>query len=87
MSSSCEFETSPYLLDSTPNEHDTASGPTGSGKEIIMLCLSPSDNKARSGKTLLVKTLARVLDVPFSQSDATSFTQVSGRGSLLRIIN
>jgi len=27
------------------------------------------------GKTLLVKTLARVLDVPFSVSDATSFTQ------------
>ncbi|KIY45885.1 hypothetical protein FISHEDRAFT_48326 [Fistulina hepatica ATCC 64428] len=29
-----------------------------------------------SGKTLLVKTLARILDVPFSVSDATSFTQV-----------
>ncbi|CAK5276026.1 unnamed protein product [Mycena citricolor] len=29
-----------------------------------------------SGKTLLVRTLARVLDVPFSVSDATSFTQV-----------
>ncbi|EEB96383.1 hypothetical protein MPER_04493, partial [Moniliophthora perniciosa FA553] len=28
-----------------------------------------------SGKTLLVKTLAKVLDVPFSVSDATSFTQ------------
>ncbi|KAG2013986.1 ATP-dependent Clp protease ATP-binding subunit ClpX [Coprinopsis cinerea AmutBmut pab1-1] len=28
-----------------------------------------------SGKTLLAKTLARVLDVPFSASDATSFTQ------------
>ncbi|EJD01194.1 ClpX, ATPase regulatory subunit [Fomitiporia mediterranea MF3/22] len=28
-----------------------------------------------SGKTLLARTLARVLDVPFSQSDATSFTQ------------
>ncbi|CAA7260220.1 unnamed protein product [Cyclocybe aegerita] len=28
-----------------------------------------------SGKTLLAKTLARVLDVPFSVSDATSFTQ------------
>jgi len=28
-----------------------------------------------SGKTLLAKTLARVLDVPFSSSDATSFTQ------------
>ncbi|KAG2077668.1 ClpX, ATPase regulatory subunit [Suillus decipiens] len=30
-----------------------------------------------SGKTLLARTLARVLDVPFSVSDATSFTQVS----------
>jgi ATP-dependent Clp protease ATP-binding subunit ClpX len=29
-----------------------------------------------SGKTLLARTLARVLDVPFSVSDATSFTQV-----------
>ncbi|KAI5455318.1 ATP-binding protein [Naganishia albida] len=28
-----------------------------------------------SGKTLLAKTLARVLDVPFASSDATSFTQ------------
>ncbi|KAI0693575.1 P-loop containing nucleoside triphosphate hydrolase protein [Cytidiella melzeri] len=28
-----------------------------------------------SGKTLLAKTLAQVLDVPFSVSDATSFTQ------------
>ncbi|KAI6151837.1 P-loop containing nucleoside triphosphate hydrolase protein [Pisolithus tinctorius] len=28
-----------------------------------------------SGKTLLARTLARVLDVPFSISDATSFTQ------------
>ncbi|KAJ6516167.1 P-loop containing nucleoside triphosphate hydrolase protein [Mycena sanguinolenta] len=28
-----------------------------------------------SGKTLLVRTLARVLDVPFSVSDATAFTQ------------
>ncbi|KZS97746.1 ClpX, ATPase regulatory subunit [Sistotremastrum niveocremeum HHB9708] len=30
-----------------------------------------------SGKTLLVRTLAKVLDVPFSVSDATAFTQVS----------
>ncbi|KAI0650692.1 ClpX ATPase regulatory subunit [Trametes meyenii] len=30
-----------------------------------------------SGKTLLAKTLAKVLDVPFSVSDATTFTQVS----------
>jgi hypothetical protein len=31
-----------------------------------------------SGKTLLARTLAKVLDVPFSISDATSFTQVRG---------
>jgi len=29
-----------------------------------------------TGKTLLARTLAKVLDVPFSVSDATSFTQV-----------
>ncbi|KAF8270988.1 P-loop containing nucleoside triphosphate hydrolase protein [Lactarius quietus] len=33
-----------------------------------------------SGKTLLAKTLAKVLDVPFSVSDATSFTQVADVG-------
>lgn len=34
-----------------------------------------------SGKTLLARTLARVLDVPFSVSDATTFTQVLGDDS------
>jgi ATP-dependent Clp protease ATP-binding subunit ClpX len=29
-----------------------------------------------SGKTLLARTLANVIDVPFSINDATSFTQV-----------
>jgi len=29
-----------------------------------------------TGKTLLARTLAKVLDVPFSVSDANSFTQV-----------
>ena len=32
-----------------------------------------------TGKTLLARTLAKVLDVPFSISDATSFTQVRFR--------
>jgi len=32
---------------------------------------------ALAGKTLLARTLAKVLDVPFSVSDATSFTQVN----------
>ncbi|TEB35353.1 ClpX, ATPase regulatory subunit [Coprinellus micaceus] len=44
-------------------------GPTGSDCSIPIL-INPT------GKTLLAKTLARVLDVPFSVSDATSFTQV-----------
>lgn len=35
-----------------------------------------------SGKTLLARTLAKVLDVPFSISDATSFTQVRGQQSI-----
>lgn len=44
-------------------------------------CLTPDARKVLTadillGKTLLAKTLARVLDVPFSVSDATSFTQV-----------
>ncbi|KAF5363398.1 hypothetical protein D9756_000811 [Leucocoprinus leucothites] len=34
-----------------------------------------SHSNTKKGKTLLAKTLARVLDVPFSVSDATSFTQ------------
>lgn len=29
-----------------------------------------------SGKTLLARTLANVIDIPFSINDATSFTQV-----------
>ncbi|KAF9820951.1 hypothetical protein IEO21_00928 [Rhodonia placenta] len=33
-----------------------------------------------SGKTLLAKTLAKVLDVPFSVNDATSFTQAADVG-------
>lgn len=32
-----------------------------------------------SGKTLLARTLARVLDVPFAMSDATTLTQVCPR--------
>jgi ATP-dependent protease Clp ATPase subunit len=39
------------------------------------------DESTLAGKTLLAKTLARVLDVPFSVSDATSFTQVRTRSA------
>ena len=38
--------------------------------------VAPLSNQI-AGKTLLARTLAKVLDVPFSVSDATSFTQVS----------
>ena len=43
------------------------------------LCMLNERANAQSsaGKTLLAKTLAKVLDVPFSVSDATTFTQVS----------
>ena len=34
-----------------------------------------------SGKTLLARTLAKVLDVPFAMSDATAFTQVCSSGT------
>ena len=40
------------------------------------LCGTRSHCVCTAGKTLLAKTLAKVLDVPFSVSDATSFTQV-----------
>ena len=41
-----------------------------------LLCFNMVRGPTGSGKTLLAKTLAKVLDVPFSVSDATSFTQV-----------
>lgn len=52
-------------------------GPTGSGKHrakekgwiVLNYVLFPL------GKTLLAKTLAQILQVPFSMSDATPFTQ------------
>ncbi|KNZ80046.1 ATP-dependent Clp protease ATP-binding subunit ClpX, partial [Termitomyces sp. J132] len=39
-----------------------------------------------SGKTLLAKTLAQILDVPFSVNDATSFTQAGYVGEDVEII-
>ncbi len=39
-----------------------------------MLLLGPTG----SGKTLLAKTLARLVNVPFAMADATTLTQVRG---------
>lgn len=38
-----------------------------------------------SGKTLLARTLARVLDVPFAMSDATTLTQVCPSFSAIHV--
>ncbi|KAF2796413.1 ClpX, ATPase regulatory subunit [Melanomma pulvis-pyrius CBS 109.77] len=51
----------PQLLDTTPLQIEKSN----------ILLLGPSG----VGKTLMAKTLARVLDVPFSMSDCTPFTQ------------
>lgn len=40
-----------------------------------MLLLGPTG----SGKTLLAKTLARLVNVPFAMADATTLTQVATR--------
>lgn len=39
-----------------------------------------------SGKTLLAKTLAQVLEVPFSMSDATPFTQAGYVGEDVELV-
>ncbi|KAI0291742.1 P-loop containing nucleoside triphosphate hydrolase protein [Russula brevipes] len=68
------------------NPHPRRSHPSQGGSIPFQLRFSsPTFEKSNvlvlgptgSGKTLLARTLAKVLDVPFSVSDATSFTQVN----------
>ncbi|KAK4480491.1 hypothetical protein RD792_013566 [Penstemon davidsonii] len=51
-------------------------GPTGSGNLINALCQSVNFT-CLTGKTLLAKTLARLVNVPFVITDATTLTQAS----------
>jgi hypothetical protein len=54
-------------------------GPTGSGMLFLRIFVPYQyPHYYHSGKTLFARTLAKVLDLPFSVSDATSFTQVRG---------
>ena len=78
-SQEAQFEPGPSDM-----QHTTHSGPTGSGKFYCGAWLEIHIDSRKTGKTLLVRTLARILDVPFSVSDATSFTQVYKFFSLYR---
>ncbi|RUS20374.1 P-loop containing nucleoside triphosphate hydrolase protein [Endogone sp. FLAS-F59071] len=53
-------------------------GPTGSGEK--------KGEHINSGKTLLARTLAKILQVPFSMSDATPFTQAGYVGEDVELV-
>lgn len=62
-------------------------GPTGSGKIIAHRTFSFCKLIATlTGKTLLARTLAQVLQVPFSMSDATPFTQAGYVGEDVELV-
>jgi ATP-dependent Clp protease ATP-binding subunit ClpX len=52
-------------------------GPTGCGVFFSCTCftIKITNNPRVIGKTLIAKTAAKILDVPFSMNDATPFTQ------------
>jgi len=43
--------------------------------ECVELCMDIIKEEGKGGKTLLAQTLARILDVPFTMSDATTLTE------------
>ncbi|KAI8146874.1 P-loop containing nucleoside triphosphate hydrolase protein [Fennellomyces sp. T-0311] len=66
----CEQEPPPIMEQEPVVAQESASSTTLLEKSNVLL-IGPTG----SGKTLLAKTLATILQVPFSMSDATSFTQ------------
>lgn len=64
-------------------------GPTGSGNSLIESIKKINRKKlivCILGKTLLARTLAQVLQVPFSMSDATPFTQAGYVGEDIELV-
>ncbi|KZW04089.1 ClpX, ATPase regulatory subunit [Exidia glandulosa HHB12029] len=75
------YEPLPHEIPVTPHPQRQAFSSAGLHRPIPLAPLFEKSNvlligPTGSGKTLLVRTLAKVLDLPFSVSDATSFTQV-----------
>jgi ATP-dependent Clp protease ATP-binding subunit ClpX len=75
---------------SSPQRNDLPSSPFSSLDEQPALLLEKSNvlllGPTGVGKTLMVKTLARILDVPFSMSDCTPLTQAGYIGEDVEIV-